>query len=263
MICLAVPASPQYSAAKSANDFAAEKLIAKQPQNLQKPVKPITYRMLTEEQLRAERDSKAQEAMAKWAFWMLIASVIGYLLTILGLGFVWRTLHHTRRSADYAGQGIEQNQNLINRQLRAYVGPVSVAYHYSAETGCFAATAGIQNFGSTPAYKFKSRVTLEYLPYPVNSLPQISCADGVENTLFPSMQTLASNLLPLPAQRLSQISSSEHCFFLSIVLEYEDFTGRKHREKSGLYITGTPDSNLWNSSHAGAMIFLYGMSEEL
>jgi len=235
-------------------------LEAKKPVSVVKtnaPLKP------TATELREFRDLMAQQEMARWAFWMFIASVTGSLLTIIGLGFVWRTLHHTRRTADYAEQGLQQNQNFINKQLRAYVGPAAVNYHYNAESGAFAATATIQNYGSTPAYKFKSNVVLQYLVYPIDVMPQITCDESDENTLFPSMQTQAPNVLPIQGDRLTQIQTSKFCFFLSIVLEYEDIMGLKYREKSGLYVTGQANSVLWNSSHGGTMTFLYGTSEEL
>ncbi len=225
-------------------------------------LRPVEHKP-TPSEIRNIRDLNAQEEMAKWAFWMLMATIGGSLLTFVGLGFVWRTLHHTRRSADYAGQGIEQNRRSINKQLRAYVGPANVAYVYNADTEAFAATAEIKNFGNTPAYKFKSCVTLQYLPYPVEKLPEVACTNSDENTLHPSSTTLAENVLPIQGDRLNQIRNRSHCFFLSIILEYEDFAGRKHQEKAGLYATGTPQSSRWDSSHSGGMIFLYGTSEEL
>lgn len=47
-------------------------------------------------------DLQAQEGMAKWAFWMFVASTATVAITFVGLILIWRTLHHTRRAADYA-----------------------------------------------------------------------------------------------------------------------------------------------------------------
>ena len=40
--------------------------------------------------------------MAFWAKLMFWASALGVLSTFAGLLLIWRTLHHTRRAADYA-----------------------------------------------------------------------------------------------------------------------------------------------------------------
>ena len=47
-------------------------------------------------------DLKAQEGMAFWAKLMFWATVAAVILTVAGIILIWRTLHHTRRAADFA-----------------------------------------------------------------------------------------------------------------------------------------------------------------
>lgn len=55
-----------------------------------------------EQEARENRDLAAQEEMAKWAMWMFWATFATVLLTFAALAAIIRTLHHTRRAADYA-----------------------------------------------------------------------------------------------------------------------------------------------------------------
>jgi hypothetical protein len=53
-------------------------------------------------------DLQAQQEMAVWAKLMFWASLGGVALTFGGLILIYRTLHHTRRAADYARDMIEE-----------------------------------------------------------------------------------------------------------------------------------------------------------
>lgn len=54
------------------------------------------------------RDLIAQEDMAKWAFWMTLATAAGVMATLIGLYLIYRTLHHTKRAADYTRDMLTQ-----------------------------------------------------------------------------------------------------------------------------------------------------------
>lgn len=90
---------------------------------------------------REEADLKAQQDMAIWAermFWATFAAVV---VSLLGLALIGRTLHHTRRAADYAKDMVDeakattnatlkiinQEQTNAQRQLRAYVGVETIS----------------------------------------------------------------------------------------------------------------------------------------
>lgn len=57
---------------------------------------------------REVRALNAQEEMETWAERMFYATSLTVLLTFLALGAVLRTLHHTRRAADYAGDMLSE-----------------------------------------------------------------------------------------------------------------------------------------------------------
>jgi len=88
------------------------------------------------EQDRAERDLRAQEEMAQWAFWMFISSAASVVLTFFALLAIVRTLVHTKRAADSAegmldeasattvaaNETIEVTRDIGQAQVRAYLG---------------------------------------------------------------------------------------------------------------------------------------------
>lgn len=57
---------------------------------------------------REQRDLAAQEAMAFWAEWMTYATGATVFLTLIGLAALIRTLHHTKRAADYTGTMLDE-----------------------------------------------------------------------------------------------------------------------------------------------------------
>ena len=54
------------------------------------------------------RDLIAQEDMAKWAFWMTLATAVGIVATLIGLYLIYRTLYYTKRAADYTRDMLTQ-----------------------------------------------------------------------------------------------------------------------------------------------------------
>lgn len=60
------------------------------------------------QEAREQRDLAAQEQMAHWAKLMFFATLATVLLTFAALAAIIRTLHHTRRAADYAEDMVEQ-----------------------------------------------------------------------------------------------------------------------------------------------------------
>lgn len=60
------------------------------------------------ESRRDQADLRAQESMALWALVTAIANGIAAFLTGVGILLIWRTLHHTRRAADYANDMVDE-----------------------------------------------------------------------------------------------------------------------------------------------------------
>jgi hypothetical protein len=118
------------------------------------------------------RDLKAQEGMAWWAELMFYAAAASVILTLAALYAIIRTLHHTRRAADYTqGMLIEaksttnaaQETVAITRrvgftQTRPYVGFADMIGKLS-DDGRIVVWAQLRNFGNTPAINVKA--TLE------------------------------------------------------------------------------------------------------
>lgn len=98
---------------------------------------------------RAEYDLAAQQDVAEWTKWVLVVSVVGVLLTLVGIYFVWLTFGETRET------------NLITKdigqaQSRAYVHVEAVKLSW----GNFQATRpqiilSVVNTGQTPARWFE------------------------------------------------------------------------------------------------------------
>lgn len=231
------------------------------------------------EEARARRDLQAQEDMAKWAFWMLVAAIVGTSLTAVGVGLVFRTLHHTRRAADFAGETIAESQRASqaalvaseaatesNRiagaaaktQLRAYVGVQAVNYTYNVENGAFAASGEIINYGQTPALKFRTLASLNWLQFPIEQLPEIGVPREATHTLFPTMKTYVSTVLAMGAERIHALRTATGCFFFTIVIEYYDHAGEPHLETTRLYGTNSPNTDVWSNTHTATMTFYSG-----
>lgn len=85
------------------------------------------------EKERAERDLKAQEAMARWAERLLWATVASLILTVAGIVLIWRTLVHTRRAADASDEMVRQGQETTRAAVYA-AETAAAAYASDRET---------------------------------------------------------------------------------------------------------------------------------
>ncbi|MGB1236285.1 MAG: hypothetical protein ACPG5U_11190, partial [Planktomarina sp.] len=88
----------------------------------------------TNEHKRSEDDLNAQKNMARWALFMLLATIAMTLVTIFGVYYVWRTLAVTRE----IGQ----------KQTRAYLGISKIDRDIAQGLHFF----HLDNSGQTPAY---------------------------------------------------------------------------------------------------------------
>lgn len=121
------------------------------------------------DQKRGDSDLKAQQEMARWAFWMFIAAAASVFLTGVGVFLIWRTLKATRdtlkearRTTDTAIKAAETAEftNKIaeatvdetrvsnERQLRAYVHVANASMDASSNP---IIRFTIKNHGQTPA----------------------------------------------------------------------------------------------------------------
>jgi len=98
---------------------------------------------------QAYYDLKAQQDMAAWAFGMLIVTIWLSVITLFGVGFVWRTLVETKKMAGVT-------REIGQAQVRAYLSFDSVQAVFITSGGgeCTAIRFRpyIKNTGQTPAH---------------------------------------------------------------------------------------------------------------
>ncbi len=141
------------------------------------------------QQQREVRDLDAQEAMASWAERMFYATLASVILTFGALLAIVRTLHHTKRAADYtAGMLVEakatteaakgatnaakEANDIVGRAQRPYVfvsddGPNPIEWLNGGTTFCWKFSVG--NYGSVPAIIKTCTVSVEFSP----SIPRV------------------------------------------------------------------------------------------
>lgn len=114
---------------------------------------------------REVRDLQAQEDMAFWAKAMFWATAGTVVLTLLALLALIRTLHHTRRAADYAKDMVDEAKNTTTAaveslrltekhgraQLRAYLTLKECSVPDSIPDGFLGVRFLVENSGQTPA----------------------------------------------------------------------------------------------------------------
>lgn len=75
------------------------------------------YRQAADE--REIEDLNAQKEMAWSTYWMLVATAFAVFLTGVGVLLIWRTLHHTRRAADYASSMLDEARKTTSAAMEA------------------------------------------------------------------------------------------------------------------------------------------------
>lgn len=120
-----------------------------------------------QDQSIARQDLYAQQDMAKWAFWMLVASAITLGVSIAGVWFVKRTLDATLVAVKETGKAtramIDANEiasKSAEWQLRAYVSIINIKLLPHSPDGPHAlkATVSFKNTGQTPALDLAARL---------------------------------------------------------------------------------------------------------
>lgn len=146
------PATPDLLPALSGIESAIRDLISEEDATNQQ-----------EQERRDNRDLAAQEGMALWAEYVFYATAATVLITQIGLLMIWRTLHHTRRAADYAkdmvleaqkttiaaDQSVEVARQIGEAQTRAYLHCSGAKYKRNKDH--VSAILEIENIGNSPA----------------------------------------------------------------------------------------------------------------
>lgn len=110
---------------------------------------------------REKRDLAAQEASALWAFWMLVATGISAIITMIGTGFLlWQIMltreavEDTGRATDAMREANEISERIGEAQTRCYLGIKSASVSIG-DDGNPSVTIVVVNTGQSPARKFR------------------------------------------------------------------------------------------------------------
>lgn len=135
-----------------------------------------------EKQENAARDLYAQEEMALWAKLMFLVSFVGLLLTAAALWAIVRTLHQTRRAADYtegmldeakeATKAAQDSVRTMQQDQRPWMCMAdietltNVTFHLDGVDyrNSSIVTVKWQNFGRSPAMKLRQAHQFIYTP---------------------------------------------------------------------------------------------------
>ncbi len=138
-----------------------------------------------------ECDLAAQQSMADSTDWMNRAAWAGVTLTVLGLFLLWRTMRYTRDAADHTRVAANAARDAVDeairttkiaeasleeatlnsvRQLRAYtfVYDSKIRTGTSRGMGTVDITVRLKNYGHTPAYRPRHRISTTIRKMPNN-----------------------------------------------------------------------------------------------
>jgi hypothetical protein len=133
------------------------------------------------------------------------------------------------------------------RQLRAYVFPKPIELRDFGEGETPRLVIKIQNFGQTPAYKFKQASRGGYVKYPLTDGPPDTRDEHPETQpLAPTGYILAQPVLksPLTKEQIAAIASKKMCIMFVGQIDYTDAFGKERWVKYCFYSGG--DDTLGN-----------------
>lgn len=194
---------------------------------------------------RSEQDLGAQQEMAKWAFWLLMCTILQSLVG--GLGFV--ALIITIR------QGREANyiaRQTAKTQLRAYLagGGATISEASTDRGNCDQIVFNISNKGATPALMTKTTVQIWHVYAGKSNLiferavpAQSSVAGNVDDIMIPALLENEGDAEPI---YLGAYEPGR--FMISLLIEYRDVFDEEHGVRM-LYSTGPGFWDEYPSEH--------------
>tara|TARA_R100001129_G_scaffold185623_1_gene174408 strand:+ start:2856 stop:3725 length:870 start_codon:yes stop_codon:yes gene_type:complete len=106
----------------------------------------------------SRQDLYAQQDMSRWAFWLLVLTVLTFAVTAIGVWFVKRTLDATLEAVEdteHATLAMNEANEIARKtsalQLRPYMGTLGAAVIVEPHGQTIAVVIDIKNFGQTPA----------------------------------------------------------------------------------------------------------------
>lgn len=208
-----------------------------------------------------QRDLRAQEEMAKWSFWMTLATIGGVVATFVGLALLSRTLHHTRRAADYTQRMLTEaeattsearNANVTNRvvgqaQIRPWVlfdGLLDIPEDDAANNNAPILKLALRwkNFGGTPAIKMQMQTAdFKIVPFSSSEVPKIELGQfkAPHGVLGPGGEIIG-RICILAGDRLQKFVTNQSAIILHGRLRYSgpsDFVETTYYTEATIRIT--------------------------
>lgn len=122
------------------------------------------------ESQRGEYDLNAQRNMAEWAFWLLVITSFGLVITIIATIGLYKQINLTREAVEDTGHATEAmlDSNKIARetgrkQVRAYLGVKSVTLDDGEDLNKPRFTVEIENKGVSPAIVYRVSATVIWM----------------------------------------------------------------------------------------------------
>lgn len=188
------------------------------------------------------RDLNAQEGMAFWAQWMFYATAVTVALTALALFAIIRTLHHTKRAADYTEGMLDQARAttlaaeksvLVTREIgmaqaRPYLG-FEIATGDVVIGKPIVFVVNIKNHGTSPAFNIfaASAVVIRDLDWKWDEgdIPEVE-GDAPSHYLHPN-GSYTVNLdinpsTPLDGKIEAEIRAGQRCIFARVTVYFRD-----------------------------------------
>lgn len=205
---------------------------------------------------REERDLNAQEGMAKWAELMFYATAATVLLTLAALFAIVRTLHHTKRAADFAeGMLIEARattkaardtitvtREIGAKQVRPYISYSGFSFDGIKvfrdgredfdSVGNFIFDITIRNSGQSPA-KIKARSVNTYYPTQEHGWQNAGSKAPVDMVVGPNQTDKIGFIINFPEQQHVPIGAE-----FGILIFYESLSGEHFEDEIWLQYNG-------------------------
>lgn len=205
----------------------------------------------------AEKDLAAQTEMAKWAFEMAVAAIAAAVFTLLGLILIARTLHHTKRAADYTRDMLKEAKKTTDASMaivkadRAWmihsevlVLPSGNNNHNEVES--FSFLMRFQNFGRSPAQDTTIGTKIsenpdEIVAFIAGFLDEV--IDPTDGSAIGTNQSMSGSPQNVPISQISRyFSHKEFSLYIGAVIKYRDIFGEV-RHSSAIRII-LPTANL-------------------
>lgn len=184
-----------------------------------------------------KRDLAAQEASAAFAWWMVVVSALGFIVTTAGTILLYQQIRLTSDAVKDTGDAtramVEQNQ-LTEKTLRAYM---SVEHPQAMELTLgqpLKIQAKIGNFGQTPAHNTEIDIHLVVSDCKTGETKfSKRHPTGIPHVVGPGQCTLTMTTGPeLSADMFQKLAEAVYRVDLIINFTYRDIFGKKYGVRS-------------------------------